>query len=53
MAAYCPQCARGEIHECQLVDRPIRVGFHRITVTGGDNGEILTTVEMYLPAVSP
>jgi hypothetical protein len=49
--AYCPLCARGEVHECQLANRPTKPGFHSITLTGGDDGEIVTVIDMY-PAVS-
>lgn len=53
MAAYCVLCARGEVHDCQLVDRPIRAGFHTITMYTNAAGVLVTDVDMYLPAVSP
>jgi hypothetical protein len=52
VAAYCPLCTRGEVHDCQLVDRPIRVGFHSITMYTNAAGVLVTDVDMFPLAVS-
>lgn len=54
MAAYCPLCEAGKPHKvCQLADRPIRAGFHTITMYTNAAGELITDVVMFPLAVSP
>lgn len=53
MASYCPLCAADIPHTtCQMVDRPIRAGFHSVTLSGGDDGQVVTRVEMWPESVS-
>lgn len=46
MPTSCPLCKAGTPHDtCQEVDRPIR--FHSILVTGGDDGQMVVTTDLY------